>query len=151
MHRLERVLEAAELELASRDPPRGSGTPRREARGDLWLTRQRRAAGAHRGQPVDLERRARLGDQFHEPLAGQPDHPLALGAVLEQEHRRDRIGVKALREREPSVDLGNPRERQPLCLAGRLLAGRLRHQPRAGGVEGGQQLIADRAVVLDDR
>ena len=96
VHRLKGILELAELELARRDPPRGPRAPRRQSRRDLRVARARSAAGTHRGQSIDRERGPGLRHELHQPIARESDHPLALGAVLEQEHGRDRIGVKAL-------------------------------------------------------
>jgi hypothetical protein len=92
-----------------------------------------------------------LGHQLHKSIPGQPDHPLALGPVLEQEHGGHRVGIKALGQDQLGVDLGHAREREALRLLGGLLLGGLGHESRTGRVEGGQELVTDRTVVLHDR
>ena len=102
------------------DRARGSRRRAASARGDLWVARQRSAARPHRGQPIELERRARRARTAPEPIAVQPDSP-------GRARRRPRAGTppgphrgQAAPRARAQRRFGHPRERQPLRLRGRL-------------------------------
>ena len=151
VQRLERVFELADRELARDDPAVGPRAPRREPRGDLRIACHRAAPRPHRGQAVDAQRAARLRDQRRHPVAGEPFDPVALGAVVEQQDGRHGGGVEAVRQRQLDVGLRDARELQPRGLRSGVLGRGLRDQARPGRVERGQHLVADRAVVPDER
>ena len=147
--RLVDVLELADLDLAGAQAALAARGARGQARRDLRITRPRGAAGPALGQAVEVEVRAGPRGQLGDPRAVQPLDTALLALAVEQDDRRHRLGVQPLGERQVGVDLGHATETKPRGLRGGLGRIRLRHDAHPGGVERGQHLVADRAVVRD--
>jgi len=130
--------------VPSRAPGRQPG--RHPPRGRECASHSRGAARA----AVERERDPGRAGQRDHPLAVQTDHPVALITAVEQEQGRDRVGIKTVRQRELGVKLRRAGQGQARNLLGGLRLGGLGNQPGARRVQGGKDLIADRAVVLDD-
>ena len=144
------VFEFADRELA-RDEPSSARARRAASRAAISGSR---VIEPHPGRIAAGRRRAasaRLRDQRRHPVAGEPLDPIALGAIVEQQDGGHGGRDEALRQRELDVDLRDAGELEPRGLRSGVLGRGLRDQPRPGRVERGQHLVADRAVVPDER
>ena len=153
---LHHVLELSDLELARAQAAARARRSRRQPRRHARIARHARAAGSPRGQPLEVERHAGALRERRQPCPVEALHAVALIDAVEEHEGRHRLGVKARRELEVRVEVEGCRQPEAGDLIGRLGLRGLRHDPhgraeRAGAVQRGKDLVADRAVVLDER
>ena len=151
VQRLEGILELADRQLARDDAARrpARAAPRAARRPPDRVSPSRTPAASRAGR-----RRAacRPPPRPAPPSCrGQPLDPVTLGAVVEQQDGGHGGGVEALRQRQLVVGLRDARELQPRGLRSGVLGRGLRDQARPGRVQRGQHLVADRAVMPDQR